>query len=78
MLGDLHRIELAKQALTHLLETWHTKQDLALADFMLMQSAQIIRAQIWVGPMRHVAQKKAPRQLSGWQLQIFQNAEPNK
>ena len=78
MLGDLHRIELVKLVLTRSLETWHMKQDLALADSMLMQSAQIIRAQIWAGPMHHVVQKKVPRLLSGWQLQIFQNVALNK
>jgi hypothetical protein len=78
MLADLHRIELAKLALTHLLETWHMKPDLALADSMLMRSVQIIRAQIWAGPMHHVVLKKALRPLSGWQLQMFQNVEQIK
>jgi hypothetical protein len=45
------------------------KLDLALADFSLMQSVQIIREQIWAEPMHRVLLKKVQQLQCGLQLE---------
>jgi hypothetical protein len=65
MLAVLLHTESVKLELMLLFATSHTKQDLVLADSLLMQFAQIIHVQIWVVPMHRVLPKKAQQLQSG-------------
>jgi hypothetical protein len=65
MQAALRHTELVKPESTHSFATWHMKQDLALADSSLMQSARIIHRQIWAEPMRLALQPKVQQLQSG-------------
>jgi hypothetical protein len=67
MREDLLLTESLKLALMHSFETWHMKLVSALADSLLMQSAQTIHVPIWVAPMHQGLQKKVQLLQSGSQ-----------